>query len=79
MVNLNREQAYDDLISPLMKQVINLCMHYDIPIFATFQIDNRADTEPLFCTTAIIPDGSDKSLKKIYDIIAGHVKQDSVH
>lgn len=33
----NNEKIYDDQISPLMKQVINICKKEGIPFFAEFQ------------------------------------------
>lgn len=48
----NREQVYDELISPLMTQIIAICKEHQLPMFAEFQY---SDTD--FCKTAIILPG----------------------
>lgn len=54
----NREAIYDEHISPLMTKIIALCKAHDIPMLASFDLDdNRDDPERrgLACTTMILP------------------------
>lgn len=50
---LNKEQIYDEHISPLMTQIINICMEHSIGMVATFHISTPED-EGLRCTSAVI-------------------------
>lgn len=36
-----KEQIYDERISPLMKQIIEICQANEIPLFAEFQFGNH--------------------------------------
>jgi hypothetical protein len=49
------ERAYDDEIAPLMKQIIAACKRAGIPMIAQFQLDEKDNGEPLYCTTNIVP------------------------
>lgn len=49
------EKIYDEQISPLMQQIIEICKNHDIPMFADFQYSDdgfckthRATGHPLF-------------------------------
>jgi hypothetical protein len=52
-----KEKAYDDLISPLMTQIIALCKEHRITVFAHYELDDYTDEdgEPadVSCTTCI--------------------------
>lgn len=48
-----KEDAYDALIHPLMRQIADLCREHKINMIATFALDvDAADGEVLYCTTA---------------------------
>ncbi len=65
-----KETAYDDLISPLMAQVIALCKKHKINMAATFALGPAEDSEndePLYCTTVLDVDkGEPKEMERIY-------------
>jgi hypothetical protein len=37
---MSKEQIYDEQISPLMQQIIEICKEHEIPVFADFQFGN---------------------------------------
>lgn len=45
---VDKEKVYDDLISPLMVQILKLCETYDLPMFTSFQFSPDG-----FCTSCI--------------------------
>lgn len=49
----DQEKIYDDLISPLMQQILELCAEHKIPMFASFQFSEMG-----FCTSAQEHDGN---------------------
>ncbi len=53
-----RERAYDELISPLMGQIIKICKEHGVPIVASFELDmnpeSAAEDDPLCCSTVIV-------------------------
>ena len=59
---MNKEQAYDTLISPLMLQIIGICKYQGIAMMASFDIahegegPNGEDCSGLVCST-LLPDG----------------------
>ena len=64
---MNREEVYDSQISPHMAAIVSICKEHDIPLVASFQLDDDRGKPDLHCTTAIIPrDGSEK-LKRAWD------------
>lgn len=51
-----RETAYDNLIDPLMLQIIEIAKEHGIPMLATFELDvqeDHAEDDPLMCSTII--------------------------
>lgn len=53
-----REAIYDAQISPLITQIITLCKAHDIPVIASFDLDDDRDDPDrrgLACTTLIVP------------------------
>lgn len=63
MANGPREKAYDDLIAPLMTQIIGHCQSHDIPVVATFQLDDDGGADgPMFCTTIIVREGDHQAM-----------------
>ena len=53
---MNKEQVYDDKISPLMAQIIEICQEHNIGMIADFEIPNDEDQD-LCCTTSLPGDG----------------------
>ncbi|MED1851860.1 hypothetical protein P4V33_09370 [Brevibacillus borstelensis] len=56
--NYDKEKVYDERISPLMAQILNICRAEGIPMVATFYIqsaDVNADGARLYCTSRICP------------------------
>lgn len=67
-----REAIYDATISPLMSQIIALCKQHDIPMVASFDLDDDRDDRDrmgLKCTTAILPKNASKLLRRAHDAI----------
>lgn len=50
----NREDVYDNQISPLMTEIIRICKEHDIPMVASFQYDDRESDGAALCTTVIL-------------------------
>ena len=44
----DKEQVYDDLISPLVQQILAICQEHKIPMFTSFQFSSDG-----FCTSAL--------------------------
>ncbi|MGU7854960.1 hypothetical protein ACV22X_19705 [Burkholderia orbicola] len=53
MAIISKEHVYDDLISPLMAQLLSVCKDHKIAILASFSIPTDEDPE-LACTSALI-------------------------
>lgn len=56
----DKEPIYDERISPLMKQIIDICKENGIPMVASFRLNDGTeenDFEPLKCTSFYLPDG----------------------
>jgi hypothetical protein len=61
---MSNEAIYDELINPLMSQVIALCKTHGIPMYASFQLEPYAETtDPLYVSTSI--PGNDASPRMI--------------
>lgn len=62
---MNKEQAYDSLISPLMLQIISICKDQGIAMMASFDIAHDGegpdgeDCSGLVCSS-LLPDGDGK-------------------
>lgn len=52
-MNTPKEDAYDELISPLMEQIIALCKEHKINMAAQFALDHDDYGAPLYCTTGL--------------------------
>jgi hypothetical protein len=52
---MNKEQIYDEQISPLMAQIIAICQANKIAFLASFSIPNEEDPD-LRCTSAMLGD-----------------------
>lgn len=60
-----REAIYDAEIAPLMTQIVAVCRRADIPIVASFQLDDdRPDGSGLFCSTLITDETTAMSLRR---------------
>lgn len=46
---MTREQAHDEFIQPLMDQILKLCKEHQIPVLATFHLD-----EEMLCTSCLM-------------------------
>ena len=55
---MNKEQIYDEQISPLMKQIIEICQEHEIGMVADFEIPNEED--PHLCCTSSLPGENDQ-------------------
>lgn len=60
---MTKEQIYDEKISPLMTQIIAICLEHKIAMIATYDIPNEED-DGLCCTTTL-PDESGKLTPRI--------------
>jgi hypothetical protein len=49
---MSKEQVYDDLIDPLMVQIIDLCKKHKIAMISSFSLDENGDN--LMCTTSLL-------------------------
>ncbi len=74
---MNREQAHDEKISPLMTQIIAICKEHQIPFVASFQLDDNPDDpdDCTFCTSGIVLDEWEPSeaIVKAFDILRPRV------
>ena len=55
-----KEDIYDEKISPLMKQIIEICQENKIAMIASYSIPGVNDedpNDPLQCTTGLLEDG----------------------
>ncbi len=62
---MNKEQIYDEQISPLMTDIIAVCKKHKIAFVASFAIPNDEDND-LRCTTALF-ESRDKSTEDVED------------
>lgn len=60
-----RERAYDELIAPLMTQIIEVCKDHDIPVASQFELDAGDDGEPIYCTTLITKPEHSEHIRQI--------------
>ncbi len=57
----DKAAVYDEKISPLMKQIIDICKEEGVPMLAQFYIqsaDVHPNGEELYCTTTLPVDGN---------------------
>lgn len=52
---MNKEQIYDEIISPLVAQLISACQEHGIAMLVTFHIPT--EDNPRLCCTSMIPNG----------------------
>lgn len=53
---MNKEDAYDQLVFPLMAEIIRVCKAHGIAMFATFEIPT--DESPDLVVDTCLPDGN---------------------
>lgn len=58
-MGLNKEEIYDEKISPLMKEIIGLCKAHGIAMIASFALPTEEDTG--LCCTTCLPDENGKN------------------
>lgn len=68
---MNKEQAYDDKINPLMAQIIEICHEHKIAMVASFAIPTEDDAD-LFCSTSTVDENEEypfhlKDMKQAVD------------
>lgn len=67
----DKEQVYDEQISPLMAQIIEICKREEIPMAVQFYLKEKHgdNGEPLYCKTVLIPEKK-KILPEAHDQMA---------
>ncbi len=72
----NKEDIYDNEISPLMQKIISICNEHEIPMIASFTYENCQDRGPGRCTTFIngFESRKDNAIQKAAKVIknGGH-------
>lgn len=53
----DKEDVYDNQISPLMTQIIAICKEHNVPMVAQFQFRNDEEEGPGLCTTTLPIEG----------------------
>jgi hypothetical protein len=56
LTGYNKESVYDEIISPLMQQIIEVCKQEQIPMVASYYLtseDAHPSGKELFCTTTL--------------------------
>lgn len=72
------ESVYDNEISPLMVQIIEICKKNNLPMFfsACYKNDPSDPNGEMFCTTTILPeDRKPKVLREFHNRIYGNGSQ----
>jgi len=73
----DKESIYDEQISPLMTQIIEICKKEDIPMAFQFYLKEAdgENKEPLYCTTFLVPAKAEMNpdvydhLKKVCEVM----------
>jgi len=47
----NKEEIYDDQISPLMTKIIDICQSNNIAYICSFALNDEEEGDPLLCTS----------------------------
>ncbi|RWT39899.1 hypothetical protein DN619_23615 [Klebsiella michiganensis] len=53
----NLESVYDEKISPLMQQIIDICKEHNMPMVASFAYENSEENGIGCCTTTLTFEG----------------------
>lgn len=67
-----REEVYDERIAPLMAQIVETCKANDIPIVASFQLEEGE--EALMCSTVAVPAWANTFMKGLGFVIADDIE-----
>lgn len=72
---MSKEQVYDEMIAPLMDQILRVCKGHKIAMIASFAIPTEADPG-LHCTSALLGSDHQPSPQQLraYDAIFGKVR-----
>lgn len=64
----DKEAVYDEKISPLMKEIIEICKAEEMPMVAQFYLkEKKEDTgKPMYCSTVLVP-AKDKMNHEAYE------------
>ncbi|KPY66142.1 hypothetical protein ALP50_01152 [Pseudomonas syringae pv. spinaceae] len=84
---MNKEQVYDDQISPLMLQIIDICKAKGIAMMASFDIahdgegPNGEDCSGLICSSLLPDENGDPnpSFMQANALIRGHRTRSTMH
>lgn len=74
---MTKENVYDEQISPLVHQIINICKEHNIALLLSAQLQDE-DDQTLYCTT-ILPgtdDVSDEKFVQALNIIRPPIRGD---
>ena len=71
---MTQEDIYDEKVSPLVKQIIEICKEHKIPCLMSFACpnDEPENGDSLMCTTAILEDdgiGKKERLKEALRVL----------
>ncbi len=74
---MNKEQAYDDKINPLMAQIIEICREHNIAMVMSFAIPTE-ENSGLFCSTSLSDENDEypqhlRAMKRVLDIAVSGV------
>ncbi|MGU5416642.1 hypothetical protein ACV1MK_26215 [Klebsiella michiganensis] len=69
----NLESVYDEKISPLMRQIIDICKEHNMPMVASFAYENSEENGIGCCTTTLTFEGRHiKAFAEAKSIIRGN-------
>ena len=66
------ESVYDEKVSPLMAQIIDICKEHDLPFIAEFLYKNDEEDGEQLCTSAHLPDkqrGKSEHMEQLWQIV----------
>lgn len=75
-----REEIYDTKIHPLMDQIIAICKENDIPIVASFDLDDERDNDSrpgLKCSTSVVPCNASPLLRRMANMVSRAIGEDA--
>ena len=75
---MTQEDIYDEKVSPLVKQIIEICKEHDMPCLLSFACPDDEDGESsLMCTTAILEDHRIGAKRKLREALKLLLSDDS--
>jgi hypothetical protein len=65
------EKIYNEQISPLMTQILEICKQNELPMAVSFQYKGDGEEEFEFCNSAVLPEERpiSEELEKIWNIL----------